>query len=310
MELRRATLISSAVHLGVFLVAWFGLPQLFSPPEVRDTPLLVEVTTIAEITNAPPVQQAQRPPEPPKEEPKPEPPAPPEPPKPAPPPPPTPPPPAPAPPPPPPPPPAPPPPAPPPPTPAPAPAPAPTPRAETPLPQPPRARPEPPRPQTQQQQQAQRPRQQNFDFEAMLQNLQRPRPQPSQPAPQQQQAARPPSPPAAASNAPYNPALPVSASDKEFVANQIRQNWLVDVGAKDLQTFIVELRLTILADGTVTQARVFNDYGRMGDGAYRSFAESAVRAAQRSSPLKLPPGRESQFSDIVLVFSGKDMIRS
>ena len=309
MEMRRATLVSAGVHIAVFLVAWFGVPQLFKPPEVRDTPLIVEVTTIAEITNAPP-QQVQRPPEPPKEEPKPEPPAPPEPPKPAPPPPPTPPPPAPATPPPPPPP--PPPPAPPPPTPAPAPAPAPapTPRAETPLPQPPRARPEPPKPPTPQQQPAQRPRPQNFDFEAMLQNLQRPRPQPSEPAPSQQPARPTPSAPAAASNAPYNPALPVSASDKEFVANQIRNNWLVDVGAKDLQTFVVELRLSILPDGTVTQARIYNDYGRMSDGGYRSFAESALRAALKSSPLKLPPGRESQFSDIVFVFSGKDMIRS
>lgn len=142
-------------------------------------------------------------------------------------------------------------------------------------------------------------------MEAMLQNIQRQRPQPSQPAPQQQQAARPAAPPAAASNAPYNPNLPVSATDKEFVASQIRNNWLVDVGAKDLQTFVVELRITILPDGTVTQARIYNDYGRMSDGAYRSFAESAQRAALKSSPLKLPPGRESQFSDIVLVFPAR-----
>jgi hypothetical protein len=308
MEMRRATLVSTGVHIAVFLVAWFGVPQLFKPPEVRDTPLIVEVTTIAEITNAPP-QQVQRPPEPPKEEPKPEPPAPPEPPKPAPPPPPTPPPPAPPPPPPPPPPPTP---APPPPTPAPAPAPTPQPRAEVPLPAPPRARPEPPKPPTPQQPpQQQRPRQQNFDFEAMLQNMARQRPQPSQPSPQQQPARPTPSaPPAAASNAPYNPSLPVSASDKEFVASQIRNNWLVDVGAKGIETFVVELRVLIMADGTVTQARIYNDYGRMGDGAYRSFAEGAVRAALKSSPLKLPPGKASDFADIVFVFSGKDMIRS
>jgi hypothetical protein len=175
------------------------------------------------------------------------------------------------------------------------------------LPPPPKARPQPPK-QTAQQQQQQRPRQQQFDFDAMLQNLARQRPAPStapqqaQPQPQQQ-AARP------SSTAPYNPALPVSASEKEYVASQIRNNWLVDVGAKGIETFVVELRLAILPDGTVTRVMVHNDFGRMSDGAYRSFAESAVRAAQKSSPLKLPPGRESQFSDVVLAFSGKDMIR-
>lgn len=142
----------------------------------------------------------------------------------------------------------------------------------------------------------------------MLQNMARQRPQPSQPAPQQQQAARPPSPPAAASNAPYNPALPVSASDKEFVARQIRENWLVDVGAKDLQTFIVELRVSILTDGTVVRADIAG--GNSSDGAWRAFAEGARRAAHKSSPLKLPPGRESQFAEVVFVFSGKDMIRN
>jgi hypothetical protein len=68
--------------------------------------------------------------------------------------------------------------------------------------------------------------------------------------------------------------------------------------------------LQILSDGTVVRVDISNNFGRMGDGAYVAFAESAKRAAQKSSPLKLPPGRESQFSDIVLVFSGKDMIRS
>jgi hypothetical protein len=34
-----------------------------------------------------------------------------------------------------------------------------------------------------------------------------------------------------------------------------------------------------------------------------------VRAALKSSPLRLPPGKTDQFSDVVFAFSGKDMIR-
>jgi outer membrane biosynthesis protein TonB len=295
----RATTLSILLHVAIFLIAWFGVPNLFR--DIRpETPLIVEMLPIAETTNAPPKPEPPKP-EPPKPEPpKPEPPKPPEP-KPtptppAPPPPPTPPPP-PAPTPPAPPPPTPVPPAPPVPTPAPAPPPpqpVPAPRTEAP-PQPPRPRPEPPKKQ-----------QQDFKLDDLLKDLTKQRPAPSAPvttppAPTQQ-ANR-------ASNTAFNPNLPLSMSEQDAIRQKIVSNWNVDLGARGIESFVVELRIWVMQDGTVQDAKI-ESQARLDDPSYRSFAESAVRAALKSSPLPLPQGKASQITNgnLILIFSARDML--
>ncbi|MBE0531497.1 MAG: energy transducer TonB, partial [Rhodospirillales bacterium] len=73
MDMRRSVALSCAVHAAVAAVAYFGLPELRSPAPMVDTPIMVEILTVAERTNAPPA--APKPEA--KPEPKPEPPPPP-----------------------------------------------------------------------------------------------------------------------------------------------------------------------------------------------------------------------------------------
>jgi TonB C terminal len=303
--MRKYAAISALFHVAVFLIAWFGVPDLFRRDLPEDKPLIVEMLPLSSITNAPPpkpeppkVVEAPKPPEPVPEPPKPEPPKvvetpkPPEP-KPtaAPPPPP---------------------PAPPPPPPPP-PAPAPVPRAEVPLPRPPKPRPEPPKPakevaQAEQPQKQQR--QQQFDLNNMLRDLTRQKPQQQTtppPAPQQQAQTA----PRAASNAPHNPNIPLSMTEEDAIRQRIVQNWNLDIGAKGIETFFVELQLMVSPDGTVQDARIVRTQGDPAD-ALRAFAEGARRAALRSSPLPLPASKASQMTggNLYLTFSARDMLGS
>src|SRR6266853_1724634 len=99
-DLTRSSLISSAIfHLALIVLVFVGLPQLFSPKPLEDTPIAVQLVTLAPETRAtkltktppkpdakpepqkpepkPPDPKAELPkPEPPKAEPKPEPPKP------------------------------------------------------------------------------------------------------------------------------------------------------------------------------------------------------------------------------------------
>jgi hypothetical protein len=305
--MRKYAAISALFHVAIFVIAWFGAPDLFRRELPEDRPLIVEVLPISSITNAPPpkpepprvVEAPKPPPEPTPEPPKPEPPKVVETPKPpepkAPPPPPPPPPPAAAP---------------------PPPAPAPVERAEAPLPQPPKPRPEPPKPVKQAAPPAEQPqkqqKQQAFDLNNMLRDLTRQKPQPQQatpqPAPPQQQAQ---SAPRAASNAPHNPNIPLSMTEEDAIRQRIVQNWNLDIGAKGIETFFVELQLIVAPDGTVQDARVVRTQGDPAD-ALRAFAEGARRAALRSSPLPLPPTKASQMTggNLYLTFSARDMLGS
>ena len=292
--MRKAVIYSALLHVTVLLVAWFGVPNLFRAPPPEDRPLIVEVLPLSAITNAPPPKPepqrvAEAPPEPPKPEPpKPEPPKPP---PPAPPPP-APPSPAPA------------PPAPPPPAPAPAPAP-PAPRAEAPPPppQPAPPRPEPPKPQ----QQAQTPqkRQQQFDLDNVLRDLTRRKPQ-AQTAPAKQEAQ---APSEASSNAPHNPLLRLSMTEEDAIRQRVSSNWIWDPGAKDVDRFVVELRIFVLPDGTVRDVRVESG-GAGSDERFRAFVEATRRAVLKSSPLPIPAEKAGQLIDgnLVLRFSAKEML--
>lgn len=300
-EMRWGMVASGALHALVALCIVFNPFDLFrSKVEVQDAPMIFEVLPIAAITNAPPPRPDPPAPTPPKAEappaetPTPPAPTPPRP-QPTPPPPPPPPPPAP---------PAPPPPvpAPPPPTPAPAPAPRPEPpKAEAPKPAPPPPAPTPPAP-------APRPQQQQFSLDNMLRDLTKPKPQPQQaaqaPAPAPAQAAA-----RAASNAPNNPLLPLSMTEMDAIRQRVSQFWNVDAGARGVETFAVELRVWVLADGTVQDVRIERATGE-DNGFRQAFAEGARRAVLRASPLPMPSNGAAQMTNgnLTLAFKASEML--
>ena len=84
--------------------------------------------------------------------------------------------------------------------------------------------------------------------------------------------------------------IPMTASDEEGIRAQIEDNWNKSsfAGAPNIETMVIELRITLQPDGTVLKAVVLNNDPNP---FFRAAADSAARAVMISSPLKLPPGK-------------------
>jgi TonB family protein len=92
----------------------------------------------------------------------------------------------------------------------------------------------------------------------------------------------------------------LTASEEDGIRSQIESNWNLGelAGSPEAAGMVVELRVYLLADGTITDVKLLND--RQGDAMFQKVAESAIRAVKISSPLKLPPGKN--YSSMVLRF--------
>ena len=104
---------------------------------------------------------------------------------------------------------------------------------------------------------------------------------------------------------------PVTISEIDLVRQQIARCWNLPAGAKDAENLIIEIKVFMNPDGTVSAADI-KDKKRIGrDGFYRSAAESALRAVlnRRCQPFKLPPEKYNRWKTMTLVFNPKEMFR-
>ena len=314
--------LSATLHVGLLAVILLGLPNLFHHPPPEETPIAVELVTIAPETRAthpnPYRPKAEAKPEPPvaapapKPEPKPEPPPPvPEPPAAA----------------------APPPP-PPPPEPAkaeqkapPLPPPPPPKPAEARMPQSAPPRPPEPKPKPQEVPHAPRPEAAKADpkaFDKLLRNLEDKRPEPAAfdallknltkeqvaeadeapPAPHRMAATAPPS---SQPRAPLGSQL--TASDIDLVREQLRPCFNPPFGAKEKPDLVADIKVVMNRDGTVQQAQIVDRGQYASDPIYRAIADSGIRALRnpQCSPLRLPPDSYDLWQTFVFGFSTKDM---
>lgn len=297
MNMRTGTTLSAMLHIAVVLIAWLGLPSLMKPPIDLEQPMVVEVTTVAKVTNPPPpaapkVEPKPEPPkpqpEPPKPEPKPEPPKP-EPPKPEP----------------------------------PKPTPKPEPPKPEPKPEPPKAepeplpepkpKPEPPKPKAEEQPKfaditpKAKPKPPQDDFDSLLKTVEKLKRQETQPPPPSKE----PAPQAAAKPAPNQPTTadaPLTMSERDAIRAQIERCWNVPAGARDAENLVVEVHVLLNPDGSVTRADIVDNPRYSSDGFYRAAAESAVRAVRLCSPLRVPPDKYGEWKSMTLTFNPKDMI--
>jgi outer membrane biosynthesis protein TonB len=284
MSMRRSVVVSCSLHAAVFALAYYGLPELRHPAPMIDTPITVDIVTVADKTNAPP--PAPKPEV--KPEPKPEPkpvavPPPPEP-KPEP-------------------------------KPKPKPEPKPEPKAE------PKPVPKPAAPEPLAQAKPQRKPKPPDTFASVLKTVeelkkQAPRTKPEetkkkpekQPEPKETfenqiaKALR--SPPRS-----FNASQPLTISEIDLVRQQIARCWNLPAGAKDAEDLSIEIHTVMNPDGTVREARIQNQTRMQRDPFFRAAAESALRAVlnPRCSPLKLPPEKYDQWKDMTLNFNPKDM---
>jgi hypothetical protein len=294
--MRRATLFSLALHLLLLLLSVFGLP-LFNPdwePPAEAIP--VELATVAEKTNIPVRPEPQKKPVE-KPEPKPEAKPAPEKPKPAPPPPP----------------------------PEPEAEPVPVPDAVK-VPTPEKAEPKPetkpepervvkvdgPRPKVKPKRQPQQEeKKENFDLKkiaALLDKL---------PAEKAQQADTETKPETADELPPTEAVRPTTSaqmtlSEIDAIRAQVEQCWSVPAGARYAENLMVRVRIYLRRDGGLAQPPEVVDTLRMsmpGEEAFRTAAESAVRAIMKCEPFKnLPAEKYDRWRDIELNFDPRSML--
>ena len=100
--------------------------------------------------------------------------------------------------------------------------------------------------------------------------------------------------------------VPMTASEEDGIRGQIERNWNLGslAGAPDLTGMLIEVRITLQPDGTVTGARVINSGSSP---MFRQASEGAVRAVMISSPLKLPPGKT--YNTMVLRFRPDQVVQ-
>ena len=96
-------------------------------------------------------------------------------------------------------------------------------------------------------------------------------------------------------------------TEMDAIRAHVSKFWNIPAGAKDAANLIVEIRVTVQPDGTVTDAQIVNR-PMMADSFWTAASDSARRAVRLASPLPIPRDKYNQFKDFVLVFNPKQML--
>ncbi len=107
----------------------------------------------------------------------------------------------------------------------------------------------------------------------------------------------------------YDPTRPLTISQIDYVRQQIARCWNLPAGAKDAENLIIEIKVSMNPDGTVREARIQNQSRMLADGFFRAAAESALRAVlnPQCQPFKLPKDKYNIWQTMTLTFNPKEM---
>jgi hypothetical protein len=144
-------------------------------------------------------------------------------------------------------------------------------------------------------------------FDNLLKNLTREQVAEAEEAPPQPRRMAATAPPSSQPKAPLGSQL--TASDIDLVREQLRPCFNPPFGAKEKPDLVADIRVVMNRDGTVQQARIVDQGQYAGDQIYRAVADSGIRALRnpRCSPLRLPPDRYDAWQTFIFGFSTKDM---
>jgi len=151
-------------------------------------------------------------------------------------------------------------------------------------------------------------RQQPGDFDALLKNLTRQETaEADEPRPVRQRVAAA-APPSSRPKAPLGSQL--TASEKDLIIQQIERCWVVPAGARDADNLIIEIKAVVEPDGTVRQATIVDSGRYAADAFFRAAADSAKRAVlnPQCSPLHVPPDKYEAWHNLDLFFNPKDLL--
>jgi hypothetical protein len=107
----------------------------------------------------------------------------------------------------------------------------------------------------------------------------------------------------------YDASRPLTISEIDLVRQQIAGCWNLPAGAKDAENLVIEIWVAMNPDGTVRQAKIQQQARLQSDSFFRAAAESARRAVlnKRCQPFKLPPQKYDRWKTMTLVFNPKEM---
>ncbi len=88
------------------------------------------------------------------------------------------------------------------------------------------------------------------------------------------------------------PAARAQGSDADAIRRHIARYWNVPIGAQPAENLVVDVRVVVAPDGTVREATTVDQARYGNDPAFRRWADSAIHAVRRASPLPPPAGRE------------------
>jgi hypothetical protein len=283
--MRKSFARSILFHTMVMVVGYFGLPELRRDLSMTEAPIMVEIVTVAETTNAPALKPAsKRQPPPPKTKPPPEPPkvaAPP----------------------------------------PPEPKPKPKPEVAA-VPSPPETKPKPkpkakPRPRVPPRLVKARPKRKPKPpdtFASVLKTVkelhrQKPKPKEKSEKKKDESFERQTAKALASLSRRYDTSRPLTISEIDLVRQQIAGCWNLPAGAKDAENLVIEIWVAMNPDGTVRQARIKQQQRMLTDSFFRAAAESALRAVlnKRCQPFKLPRKKYDRWKTMTLVFNPKEM---
>ena len=108
---------------------------------------------------------------------------------------------------------------------------------------------------------------------------------------------------------PFDATRPLTISEIDLVRQQIAECWSLPAGAKEAENLVIDIWVEMNPDGTVREARIQDQARVRLDPFFRSAAESALRAVlnPRCSPLRLPREKYDLWRTMTLSFNPKEM---
>lgn len=102
----------------------------------------------------------------------------------------------------------------------------------------------------------------------------------------------------------------LSGGDYDLLKKQIMPNWFVPTGMQNYESYVVKLRISVQADGSLRRSDIeIEDIARYNsDRNYKIAADSAMRALLQASPLKLPRNVLRRLKKFLIVFDPRDAI--
>jgi hypothetical protein len=100
----------------------------------------------------------------------------------------------------------------------------------------------------------------------------------------------------------------MSEGEKDIIRQQIKQNWIIDIGMQGLEDMTVEVRVRMNPDGSVQAAKADLSSSN-GHPNWPIYARSCENAVLKSSPLRMPPEKPyPAWATMTLVFNARDML--